>query len=149
MHNLQIPRITSFYKQGSTNKDLQTRFYKQGSTIQERPSSVGVLQPYFNSSKGISRTSLRCEVLNKICHCFFSYNLLNARKQRNYYPRATYEDNFSTQPQPRISFWFTSRGFLKKPVSLKYWLLHPFFYKEATCKGSAIKRLLYTAKAVP
>ncbi len=80
---------------------------------------------------------------------FFSYNSLNARKRKKYYQWATYEDNFSTFPQPRILFWFTSSGFLKRPVSLKYWLLHPFFYKEATCKSSTVKGLLYAAKAVP
>jgi hypothetical protein len=47
------------------------------------------------------------------------------------------------------SFWFTSSGFLKRPVSLKYWLLRPFFYKEAKCKSSTVKGLLYAAKAVP
>ncbi len=28
-------------------------------------------------------------------------------------------------------FWFTSYLFLKRPVLFKYWLLHPFLYKEA------------------
>jgi hypothetical protein len=107
------------------------------------------LQPYFKSRKGISRTSLRRGVLNKVCHQFFSYNSLNARKRKNYYQQATYEDNFSTFPQPRILFWFTSSGFLKRPISLKYWLLCPFFYKEATCKSSTVKEILYAAKAVP
>jgi hypothetical protein len=32
---------------------------------------------------------------------------------------------------------------------LKYWLLSPFFYKEATCKGSTLKGLTYPVKAVP
>jgi hypothetical protein len=40
-------------------------------------------------------------------------------------------------------------GFASNPSCLKYWLLHPFFYKEAICKGSTIKELLYAAKAVP
>jgi hypothetical protein len=80
---------------------------------------------------------------------FFSYDSLNARKLENYYRQATYEDNFSTCPQPRILFWFMSSGFLKRPILLKYWLLRPFFYKEATCKSSTIKWLLYAAKAVP
>jgi hypothetical protein len=44
---------------------------------------------------------------------------------------------------------FTSSGFLKRPVLLKYWLLRPFFYKVATCESSIIKGLLYAAKAVP
>ncbi len=40
-------------------------------------------------------------------------------------------------------------GFASDPSCLKYWLLRPFFYKEATCKGSTIKWLPYAAKAVP
>jgi hypothetical protein len=40
-------------------------------------------------------------------------------------------------------FWFTSNAFLKRPILLKYWLLHLFFYEEATCKSSTKKRLLY------
>jgi hypothetical protein len=35
---------------------------------------------------------------------FFSYELLNARKQNKNYQRAMYEDNFSTFPQPRFFF---------------------------------------------
>ena len=60
-----------------------------------------------------------------------------------------YDDNFSTCPLPRILFWFMGSGFLKKPVSLKYWLLRPLFYEKATCKSSTKKGLLYAAKAVP
>ncbi len=60
-----------------------------------------------------------------------------------------YEDNLSMCPPPRILFWFTSSSFLKRPVLLKYWLLRPFFYKEAICESSTVKGLLYTAKAVP
>ncbi len=84
---------------------------------------------------------------------FFSYDSLNARKQRNYYQRTTYKDNFAMCPPPRILFWFTSSGLLKRPVLLKYWLLRPFFYEDATCKdhkrttlcskSSTIKGLLY------
>ncbi len=107
------------------------------------------LQPYFKSRKGISRTSLRHGVLNKIYRWFFFLWFAQREKMRNYYQRATYKDNFSTCPEPRIPFWFTSSGFLKRPVSLKYWLLRPFFYKEATCKSSTVKGLLYAEKAVP
>jgi hypothetical protein len=39
--------------------------------------------------------------------------------------------------------------FLRDPSHLKYWLLHPIFYKEATCKSSTVKGPLYAAKAVP
>jgi hypothetical protein len=107
------------------------------------------LQPYFKSSKGISCTSLRCGVLTRFPIKIFSDDLRNARKQENIHQWATYEDNFSTCPQPRILFWFMSSGFLKRPISLKYWFLHPFFYEEATCKSSTVKELLYAAKAVP
>jgi hypothetical protein len=46
-------------------------------------------------------------------------------------------------------FWFTSRGFLKRPISFEVLASTSFFYEEATCKGSTIKGLLYAAKAVP
>ncbi len=36
-----------------------------------------------------------------------------------------------------------SNAFFKRPVLLKYWLLRPFFYEEATSKSSTKKRLLY------
>ncbi len=60
------------------------------------------LQPYFKSRKGIGQTSLRRGVFNKIRHQIFVQQF----------------DNFSTFSQPRILFWFTSSGFLKRPVSL-------------------------------
>ncbi len=132
VHNLQIPRNTRF---------LRTRLY-----VQERPSSVGVLQPYFQSSDGISRTSLRHGVRNKIRRCFFSYDLLNARKQRNDYWRATYEDNLSRVLKQEIFFWFTSSGFCKRPILFKVLAPASLFYEEAICKGSTVKGLLYAAK---
>ncbi len=135
VHNLQIQRNTRF---------LRTRFY-----VQERPSSIGVLQPYFKSSKGISRTSLRQGILNKIHHWLFSYDLLKVRKRRNDYQQATYEDNFSHVLNQEFFFWFRSSSFASNPTRLEYWLLRPFFYKEATCKGSTEKGLPYPAKAVP
>jgi hypothetical protein len=55
------------------------------------------------------------------------------------------------QPILNQEFLFGSQVavFLRDPCHLKYWLLHPFFYKEATCEGSTIKGILYAAKAVP
>jgi hypothetical protein len=48
------------------------------------------------------------------------------------------------------SFFFCSRvaGFASDPSCLKYWLLHPFFNKEAICEGSTRKGLPYATKAV-
>jgi hypothetical protein len=147
-------QFTRFNLQGSTyknstNKVQLTRFYEQGSTNKKDLQASEPLKPYFKSKKGISQTGLRCVVLNKICCQFFSYDLRNARNRENYYQRATYKDNLSTFPQPRILFWFTSSSFLRRPVLFKYWLLRPFFYKEATCKSSTVQGLLYPAKAVP
>ncbi len=81
---------------------------------------------------------------------FFSYNFLNVRKQRNHYWRAKYDDNFARVLNQEFLF-FGSRvaGFASNPSHLKYWLLCPFFYKEAICKGSPGKGLPYAAKAVP
>jgi hypothetical protein len=141
MHNLQIPRITRF---------LRTRFY-----VQECLSSIGVLQPYFMSSKGISCTSLHRGVLNKICRRIFSYDLLNARKQRNDYQRATYKDNFSRVLNQELFFWFTSSGFHKQPVLFEVLAPMSLFprgshmqreYRKRTTlpsKSSTIKKLLY------
>ncbi len=40
-------------------------------------------------------------------------------------------------------FGFTSDLFLRRPISIQYWLLRPLFFKEATCKSSTINGLLY------
>ncbi len=107
-HNLQIPQQSQLFN------EIQD-FY-----VQDAFSSVRVLQPYFKSSKGIGRTSLHCSVLTRIAIKIFSYDLLNARKQRNHYWQATYEDNFSrVLIQEFPFFWFTSSGFCKQPVSFE------------------------------
>ncbi len=86
---------------------------------------------------------------------FFSYNLLNARKQRNDYQQATYEDNFSHVLNQEFFFWFTSSGFCKQPIlfevlaptSLFLWGSHmQREYRNRTTlrsKSSTIKGLLY------
>ncbi len=99
MHNLQI--------------------HKQGLTIQERPSSVGVLQPYVNSSEGFICTSLHRGVLTRFAIEFYSYKLLNARKQKKYYQRATYEDKISTFPPPNAALVFQEINHLNAIVTMK------------------------------
>jgi hypothetical protein len=65
----------------------------------------------------------------------------------------TNEPRMRTTFQPVLNqeFLFGSRVavFLRDLSCLMYWLLRPFFYKEATCEGSTIKGLLYAAKVVP
>jgi hypothetical protein len=136
VHNLQIPRITSF----SRTRFYNTRMpFKRWSRYSPTSSQARVLVVQASVEVYLQDSPSR----------FFSYNSRNTRKRENYCQQATYEDNFSACPQPRILFWFTSSGFLKRPDSLKYWLLRPFFYEEATCKSSTVKGLLYAAKAVP
>ncbi len=142
MYKVQFTRIpqTRFNLQGSTNKVLQTRTtFKHQSCYSPTSSQGRVLVQQASAMGYFTRFTIN----------FFPYDSRNARKQENYYQWATYEDNFSTFPQPRILFWFTSSGFLKRLVLLKYWLLCPFFYKEATCKSSTKKGLFYAAKVVP
>jgi hypothetical protein len=125
------------------------QIHEQGSQYKNAFQALEPLQPYFKSSKGISQQASVTAYLQDSPSRFFSYDWCNTRKQENYYRQATYEDNLSTCSQPRILFWFTSSGFLKRPVLLKHWLLCPFFYEEATCRSSTVKGLLYAAKAVP
>jgi hypothetical protein len=154
---------TRIYEQGSTNKDLWTRFYKQGSTNKDLwtrfTNKVLRFKKTLQELECYSPTSIQARVLvvqasiaaylQDLPSRYFSYDLRNARKQENNYQQAMYEDNFSMCPPPRILFWFTSSGFLKWPILLKYWLLRPSFYEEATCKSSTAKGLLYAAKTVP
>ncbi len=139
MHNLQILQAR-FYEKGSTNKVLRTRTtFKRRSRYSPTSSQGRVLVKQASVAPYLTRFAVE----------FFFLRVAKREKTKNYYRRATYKDNFSTFPQPRILFWFTSSGFLKRPILLKYWLLRPFFYKEATCESSTIKGLLYAAKAVP
>ncbi len=136
MHNLHIPQNTRF---------LRTRFY-----VQERPSSIGVLQPYFKSSGGISRTSLRHGVLTRFAIKFFFPTICSTRENKEMTTGKLHMRTTFHMSSTKNSF-FGSRvaGFASNPSHLKYWLLRSFFYKEAKCKGSTIKWLIYAAKAVP
>jgi hypothetical protein len=87
--------------------------------IQECPSSVGVLQPYFKSKEGISFTSLRPGVLTRFAVKNFSYEWLNARKQKKYYQQATYEDKTSTFPQPSATLFFQEINQLNAIVTMR------------------------------
>ncbi len=110
-----------------------------------------LLQPYFKSRKGINRTNLRRK--QQDLPSFFSPPQFSQREKTiKYYRWATYGSAVFTRLPPireqgdviartppyarlppdaptrtTILFWFTSSSFLKRPVSLKYWLLRPFF----------------------
>ncbi len=136
VHNLQIP---------------QQVFNKiQDFHVQDTFSSVGVLQPYFKSSEGIGCTSLHCGVLTRFAIKIVFLQFAQREKTKKSLLTSYVRGQLLTCPQPRILF-FGSRvaGFASDPSCLKNWLLCPFFYKEATCKGSTGKGLLYAAKAAP
>jgi hypothetical protein len=40
-----------------------------------------------------------------------------------------------THTRTRFYFWFTSNAFLKRPISLKYWLLRPFSTRKPHAKA--------------
>jgi hypothetical protein len=46
-------------------------------------------------------------------------------------------------------FLFTSSGVHKQPILFEVLAPASLFYKEAICKGSTVKGLLYAVKAVP
>ena len=151
LHNLQIPiyknsmykvQLTRSYKQGSTNKVLRTRITNKVLRFKNALQALECYSPTSIQARVLVVQASVAAYLQDSPSRFFSYDLRNARKLENNYQQATYEDNFSMCPQPRILFWFTSSGFFKKPVSLKYWLLRPFFYEEATWESSTIKGLI-------
>ncbi len=75
---------------------------------------------------------------------FFSYDSLNARKRRNDYQQATYEDNFSHVLNQEFFFWFTSSGFRKRPVS--YEVLAP---TSLFLRGSNMRREYHKRTTLP
>ncbi len=123
-----------------------------GWLIEQEPlSSVGVLQPYAKSSKGTSRTSLHCGILNKIHHWDFFPTIRSTWENEEIHTNELHTRTTFPVSSTKNSFFFGSPvvGLASNPSRLKYWLLRPFFCKEAICKGSPRKGLPYTAKAVP
>ncbi len=145
LHNLQI-QLTRLYKQGSTNKVLWTR-----TTFKHRSR----YSPTSSQGRVFVEQASVVVYLTRFAVNFFPYDSLNARKRRNYYQRATYKDNLSTCPQPRILFWFTSSSFLKRPVLFEVLAPTSLFlrgsymqkqYRKRTTlrsESSTIKGLLY------
>ncbi len=143
MHNLQIPiykvQCTRFIVQGSMNKILQTR------TTFKRRSHYS---PTSSQGRVLVKQASIVAYLTRFAVSFFP--TIHATQENKI---ITTNELCTRTTFPRFlnqEFFFGSQvGFLKRPVSLKYWLPHPFFYKEATYKSSTKKGLLYAAKAVP
>jgi hypothetical protein len=141
---LRLAKRPSAQFANSTNKVLRTRTtFKRWSRYSPTSSQGRVLVEQASVAAYLTRFAIN----------FFSYDLLNARKRKKLLPTSYVRGELfnvsSTKNSFLVFFWFTSSGFLKRPISLKYWLLHPFFYEEAMCKSSTVKGLLYAAKVVP
>ncbi len=127
-------------------------FYGQGSTYKNALQASECYSPTSSQARKLVVHTSVAAYLTRFAVDFFSYNLLNARKQEN---KEMTTNKLRTRTTIHVSStknsFFGSRvaGFASNPSCLKYWLLRPFFYKEATCKGSTIKGLPYPAKAVP
>ncbi len=140
MHNLQI------HEQGSTFK------YKICSTkckISTDKNAFQALECYSPTSSQVRVLVIQASVAAYLQDSplrFFSCDLLNTRKQRNSYQRATYEGNFSRVLNQEFLFLFTSSGVHKQPVLCEVLAPASLLYKEATCKGSILKRLLTQRK---
>jgi hypothetical protein len=108
-----------------------------------------VLQPYFKSSEGVSCTSLRCGILNKIRRQFFPMICSTQENKEMTTNKLRTRTTFHVSSTKNSFFGSRVVGFASDPSLLKYWLLRAFFYEEATCKGSTVEELPYPAKAVP
>ncbi len=111
--------------------------------------ALQVLECYSPTSSQVRVLVVQASVaayLTRFAINFFSYDSLNARKQRNDYQQAMYEDSFSRVLNQEFFFWFMSSGFCKQPVLFEVLAPTSFFYEEATCKGSTVKGYLTQQK---
>jgi hypothetical protein len=108
---------------------LITQLYDSG-----KPSGIFLLWVTLAYRETLPTRNLPSEALRpKSCLYKMPYNVAAPVKETGDVIMHLHEPDF---------FWFTSNAFLRRPVSVQYWLLCPFF-EEATCKSSTINGLLY------
>jgi hypothetical protein len=134
-HNLQISETQVFYGQVRTRTPFNRQKCYSSTSRQAR---VLVIQASVTA------------YLQDLPSRFFSYDLLNARKQRRSYQQATYEGNFSSVLNQEFPFFGSQAAVFTSNLSrVKYWLLCPFSTRRPCAKGTTRKGLLYGAKVVP
>jgi hypothetical protein len=130
-------------------------FYGQGSTYKNALQASECYSPTSSQARVLVVQASVAAYLKRFAVKLFSYNLVNARKRRNDYRRATYKDNFLRVLNQEFFFWFTSSGFCKQPILFE--VLAPVslflrgshmqrqYCKRTTLrsKSSTIKGLLY------
>ncbi len=74
---------------------------------------------------------------------FYGQNAVSTRRPTTLQHPLEKQVTSSRTYKNQIFFWFMSNALLRRPLSIQYWLLRPFLFKEATCKSSTINGLLY------
>jgi hypothetical protein len=139
-YKYKVPKIQGF----QNTSFLRTSTYKNAFQASE------VLQPYFKSSEGISRTSLRRGVLTGFTVKIFFPTICSTQESKGFILTSYVRGQLSRVLNQEFLFFGSQVVvFTSNPSCLKYWLLRFLFYEEAMCKGSTRNGLLYTAKAVP
>ncbi len=119
-----------------------TRFYEQGFTNKNNLQASELLQPYFKSRKGISRTSLRRGVLNKIHHQFFFPLIRSTQENKKIFTdELLTRTNFCFLNQ---EFFFGSRGavFSRDPSHWSMGSYVPFSMRKPHAKAVPSKDYL-------
>ncbi len=132
-----------------------TRFYKQGSRNKNDLQASELLQPYFKSRKGISWTSLRRGVLNKIRCWFFFLQFAQRKKTRKLLPTSYIRGQLFNVSSTNNSFLVHEWQFSQETRLVEVWAPTSLFLqgshmqkqyrKRSTLhsKSSTIKGLLY------
>ena len=123
---------------------------EQGSTIQEHPSSIGAATALLQVKQGyyLYKPPSRHTKQDSPSNFFRMICSMQENEEMTTNELST-RTTFHVSSTKNSFFGSRVAGIASDPSCLKYWLLRPFFYKEATCKGSTVKGLPYPAKAVP
>jgi hypothetical protein len=90
-----------------------------------KPSGIFLLWVTLASGETLPTRNLPSEALRPKC-CLY---------EMPYYVAAPVRetgDVITQLQEPEFFFWFTSISFLRRPVSIQYWLLRPFFWGSHT-----------------
>ncbi len=124
-------------------------FYGQGSTYKNTLQALECYSPTSSQARVlVVQTSVRA-YLTRFAVEFFPLIRSTRENKEMTTDKLRMRTTFHVSSTKNSFFGSWVAGFASNPSRLKYWLLRPFFYEEATCKGSTVKGLPYPAKAVP
>jgi hypothetical protein len=138
-------RPSTQFANSTTSVQRNTRFLRTRCLFKLRSATalLQVKQGYWLYKPPLRRTYKIC------CHDFFP-TICSTRENEEITTDELCTRTTSHVSSTKSSLFFGSQvaGFASDLSCLKYWLLCPFFYKEAICKGSTGKGLPFAAKAV-